>query len=198
MILSSENSEDFSAQFESPAEELLTNKINSYVGTGGVPDVFQFLYKKAGVAAGPDGLGGLHVRGGNTDQNLILLDGVKVYHPSHSFGLYSIFNPTLLQHAKFSKSNFSPRQGGRISSVLDLRLKDGNTKKWGGSAAISNITSEAMIEGPLLKDKTGIILSFRRSHVDEFIKSYTANQKFFTQEEEEYFRDDSGLSLIHI
>ena len=194
VILSSENSEDYASSFESPAEELLTNKINSYVGTGGVPDIFQYLYKKAGVAAGPDGLGGLHVRGGNTDQNLILLDGVKVYHPSHSFGLYSIFNPTLLQHAKFSKSNFNPRQGGRISSVLDLRLKEGSTKKWGGTAAISNITSVAMIEGPLLKDKTGLLLSFRRSHVDEFLKSYTANRKFSFEEGDDFYNDESGFT----
>ncbi len=194
VVLSSQSAEQYHARFQDDAEELLTNKVNSFVATGGVPDIFQYLYKKPGVSSGPDGLGGLHVRGGNTDQNLILFDGVKVYSPSHTFGLYSIFNPTLLQHAKFSKSNFNPRNGGRISSVLDLRLKEGSLKKWGGSAAISNITSEAMIEGPLVKDKTGLLLSFRRSHVDNFIKNYTANQKeFFFEDEFEYWFED-GLT----
>lgn len=197
VVLSSQHSAKAASDFRKPtSEELLKNKVMTYVSTGGVPDVFQYLYKKPGVAAGPDGLGGLHVRGGNTDQNLILYDGVKVYNPGHSFGLYSIFNPTLLSHAKFSKANFHPRTGGRISSVLDMRLKEGSTRLWSGSAAVSNISTEVAFDGPIKKETTGFLVAFRRSHLDNFIKSYTRNSLSELYEDEFEYYEQEGESNI--
>ena len=193
VILSSQTENKDEASFRlGKGEELLTNKINSYVASGGVPDIFQFLYKKPGVAAGPDGLGGLHVRGGNTDQNLILYDGVKVYNPSHAFGLFSIFNPNLLQHAKFQKSNFHPRNGGRISSVVDLRMKEGSLRNWNAGIGVSNLATEVTLDGPIQKDKTGLLLGFRRSHIDNFVKNYSRRSRADYYFDEDFEWDYNG------
>lgn len=159
------------------SEDLLKSDLQSVFATGGEPDVFQFLYSKPGIQSGADGLGGLHVRGGNTDQNLILFDGVKIFNPTHAFGLFSIFNSHLLKHAHFSTFRFHPKNGNRLSSVLDLRLKDGNLKKWNTEIGLSTVASQVSIEGPLVKDKTGILLSFRRSHLDPILKKITTNRK---------------------
>ncbi|MEM9820348.1 MAG: TonB-dependent receptor [Bacteroidota bacterium] len=163
-------------------DELLSNEIKTHFASGGEADIFQYLYQKTGVTKGPDGLGGLHVRGGKSDQNLILYDGVKVYNPSHSLGLFSIFNSNLLQHARFSKYNFNPRFGGNLSSVLDLRLKEGNLRHWGGNLSFSTLASQLTLDGPLVKDKTGLLLSFRRTHLDPYFKQQTrANKATFDE-----------------
>lgn len=158
-------------------DELLSNEIKSHFATGGEADIFQYLYQKPGVTKGPDGLGGLHVRGGNSDQNLILYDGVKVYNPNHSLGLFSIFNSNLLKHARFSKYNFNPRFGGNLSSVLDLRLKEGSLRNWGGNVSLSTLATQVTLDGPLVNDKTGLMVAVRRTHLDPYIKNRTESNK---------------------
>ena len=176
VIISNINIEN-DVHFELKGQELLEKDINTVVATGGEPDVFQYLYNLPGVNAGPDGLGGLHVRGGNVDQNLIMLDGIKIYNPSHSFGLFSIFNNDLLRSAEFKKSGFDPQNSGRLSSTLDMRLKDGNLKKWEANIGVSTLASSVALEGPLWKDKIGLIVSARRTHIDPVLESITEKRK---------------------
>jgi len=148
---------------------LLTKSINTRLSTGGEPDINQFLYSQTGVNSGPDGIGGLHVRGGNIDQNLMLLDGVRVFQPNHAFGLFSIFNTSLLNSAKFSKYNFHPKNAGGVSSVIDMKLNDGSTKKWGGNFSVSTLATQLNINGPIIKDRTSILISGRKSHINPLL-----------------------------
>ena len=156
---------------------ILPSEIGGFLSTGGEPDINQHLYKQTGVSAGPDGLGGLHVRGGSSSQNLFLLDGVRIFQPNHAFGLFSIFNTPLLKNAKFSKYNFNPKYAGGNSSVINMTLKEGSTKKWNGNISASTLASQVSINGPLINDKTSILLSFRRSHIDPFLKNRTSEKR---------------------
>jgi len=167
--------------------DILPLEIGGHLSTGGEPDINQHLYKQSGVSSGPDGFGGLHVRGGNSDQNLILLDGVRIFQPNHAFGLFSIFNTPLLKNAKFSKFNFHPKHSGGISSVLEMNLKEGSTKEWNGNLSVSTLATQITVNGPLIKDKTSILLSFRRSHLDPFIKRISSKRK-----------DNEGESNFHL
>ena len=106
---------------------------------------------------GPDGLGGLHVRGGSSDQNMILYDGVKVYNPNHTLGLFSIFNSHIIKSANLVKDGFSAKYGGRLSSILDVRMKEGNMKKYEVSGGVGLIFSRLSVEGPIKKDKASFI-----------------------------------------
>ena len=153
--------------------ELLNSDIKAKLSTGGEPDINQYLFSQSGVSSGPDGLGGLHVRGGNNDQNLVLIDGVRVFQSNHALGLFSIFNTELLSKAKFSKYNFDPKFTGGVSSILDMRLREGSMKKWGGSYSLSTIASQINVDGPIIKDKWSILLSYRLSHIGVPLKLYT-------------------------
>ncbi len=182
-------------------QDILPSQIRAYLGSGGEPDINQHLIRQAGVSSGPDGLGGLHVRGGNSDQNLILLDGVRIFQPNHTFGLFSIFNTPLLKNANFSKYDFHPKNTGGISSVLEMTLKEGSTKKWNGNVSLSTLASQLSANGPIIKDKTSLLFSFRRSHIDEFIKTRTAKQKEEERNEKgatNLFFYDMHLKLHHI
>lgn len=120
---------------------------------GGQNDLMQSIAENAGVLTGVDGLGGIQVRGGNSDQNLMLLDDVPVYNPSHALGIYSIFNTDAIKSAQLWKGDFPSRYGGRASSVIDIRTRDGNSKKISGGGNINLIGASVFIEGPLPKQK---------------------------------------------
>ncbi len=132
----------------------------------GEADVMKTIQLMPGVQSGQEGASGIYVRGGGPDQNLILLDGVPVYNADHLFGFFSVFNPDAISSVKLIKGGFPARYGGRLSSVVDIRMKEGNLKEWHGSGAIGNVSSKLTIEGPILKDKTGILLSARRTYID--------------------------------
>lgn len=158
---------------------------------GGEADLFRIVESQPGVQSGADGIGGLHVRGGSADQNLILMDGVPIYNPAHSLGIFSVFNSEAIQSAQLYKGAFPARYGGRLSSVLDVHTREGNKKKWSGSAKASLIASTARIEGPIIKDKASILITARRTFLDEFIKKETAKAK----SKDEYFTDLYGVPL---
>ncbi|MEO1412600.1 MAG: TonB-dependent receptor [Bacteroidota bacterium] len=132
---------------------------------GGESDLFRAAQLMPGVQTGADGLGGLHIRGGNPDQNLLLLDGVTIYNANHLLGIFSIFNTEAIRDAKLVKGNFSARYGGRISSVFDVHTREGNEKNWGGDMGLGLVTARATIEGPLFKKRGAILLSARRTHL---------------------------------
>ncbi|SKA04865.1 Outer membrane receptor proteins, mostly Fe transport [Chitinophaga eiseniae] len=132
----------------------------------GEADVMRTLQSMPGVGGGMDGAGGLHVRGGSPDQNLILMDGTPVFNFSHFFGVYSLLNAEVVKSADLYKGAFPARFGGRLSSVVDISLKDGDMRHYHGDVAIGMISAKFNVEGPIIKDKTSFIVSARRSYPD--------------------------------
>ena len=132
----------------------------------GEADVIKTIQLLPGVQSGTEGTSGLYVRGGGPDQNLILLDDVPVYNAEHLFGFFSVFNPDAIKSVSFYKGGFPARFGGRLSSVLDIRTKDGNEKEIHGNFSIGLISSKINLEGPLIKDKTTFNFSARRTYAD--------------------------------
>ncbi|MDA3779668.1 MAG: carboxypeptidase-like regulatory domain-containing protein [Bacteroidales bacterium] len=132
----------------------------------GEVDVLKTIQMLPGVQSGTEGTSGIYVRGGGPDQNLILLDGVPVYNVNHLFGFFSVFNADAINDVTLIKGGFPARYGGRLSSVLDIRMKEGNMKEIKGEASIGLISSKFTIEGPLKKDTTAFIFSLRRTYID--------------------------------
>ncbi len=132
----------------------------------GEPDILKVIQLLPGVQSGTEGTSGIYVRGGGADQNLFLLDGVPVYNASHLFGFFSVFNPSAINTVKLYKGGFPARFGGRLSSVIDIRMKEGNMKEFKGEFSIGLISSRFSVEGPIKKDKTSFIISGRRTYLD--------------------------------
>jgi hypothetical protein len=132
----------------------------------GEADVLKALQLLPGVQSGGEGQSGLYVRGGSPDQNLILLDGVPVYNASHLFGFFSVFNTDAIKDVKLIKGGYPARYGGRLSSVIDIAMKEGNNQKVAGTASIGLIASRLTIEGPLGSENTSFIISARRTYID--------------------------------
>lgn len=129
-------------------------------------DILKTIQLLPGVQSGGEGTSGLYVRGGGPDQNLILLDGVPVYNCDHLFGFFSVFNSDAIQNVTLIKGGFPARYGGRLSSVLDIRMKEGNLNEFHGTFSIGLISSKFMIEGPLAQKKSSFIVSARRTYID--------------------------------
>ncbi|WP_317206672.1 carboxypeptidase-like regulatory domain-containing protein [Hymenobacter sp. 15J16-1T3B] len=132
----------------------------------GEADLLRVVLTLPGVKSVGEGSTGLNVRGGASDQNLILLNDATVYNPSHLFGFFSAFNPDVLQGVELYKSAVPAKFGGRLSSVLDITTRDGNKKKFGASGGIGPLTSRLTVEGPILKDKASFIVGGRSSYSD--------------------------------
>ncbi|MCC3154098.1 TonB-dependent receptor [Hymenobacter sp. BT770] len=132
----------------------------------GETDILRVVMTLPGVKTVGEGSTGLNVRGGATDQNLILFNDATIYNPSHLFGFFSAFNPDILQGVELYKSAIPAKYGGRLSSVLDITTREGNKKKLAGSGGIGPLTSRLTLEGPLLKDRSSFIISGRASYSD--------------------------------
>lgn len=146
------------------------HQIKSMPALMGETDVLKVLQLLPGVQGGTEGSSGLYVRGGGPDQNLILLDGVPVYNASHLFGFISVFNADAINHVELIKGGFPARYGGRLSSVIDISMKEGNNKALKGEGSIGLIASRVTIEGPLAKDRTSFIVSARRTYIDLLVR----------------------------
>ncbi len=147
-------------------EEILLKTVKGLPALLGEIDPLKTIQLLPGVQRGNDGSSGLYVRGGGPDQNLILLDGVPVYNANHLFGFFSVFNADALNTITLIKGGFPARYGGRLSSVLDIRMKEGNMKKISGEGSVGMVASRFTLEGPLIKDKASFIISGRRSLLD--------------------------------
>jgi hypothetical protein len=132
----------------------------------GEVDLMKVLQLLPGVKSGGDGSTGIYVRGGGPDQNLILLDGAPVYNASHLFGFFSTFNADAIKNVELIKGGFPARYGGRLSSVIDINMKDGNMKKFNAEGGIGIISSRIMIEGPIWRNRTSFIVTARRTYID--------------------------------
>ena len=146
--------------------ELPMHVIKSLPVFMGEIDIIKTIQLLPGVQSGSEGTSGLYVRGGGPDQNLILLDGVPVYNANHLFGFFSVFNADAVNTVKLVKGGFPARYGGRLSSVLDIRMKEGNSKEFHGEGSIGLIATKLTLEGPIIKDKTSFIVSGRRTYID--------------------------------
>lgn len=141
----------------------------------GEPDIIKTIQMLPGVISAGEGTSSFFVRGGSADQNLILIDEAPVYDPSHLFGLFSVFNADVIKDSELYRGGIPSRYGGRLSSILEVRTKDGNNKKFGGNAGIGLLASKIMLEGPIKKDKSSFIISARRSYADVFLKAAGEN-----------------------
>ena len=144
---------------------------------GGEVDIMKIVQLKAGVSSGVEGSSGIYVRGGNNDQNQILIDGVPVYNPSHLFGFTSVFNEDAINSMEILKGAFPARYNGRLSSILDIRMKEGNRKKIELGGTISPIASKLYVQGPLIKDKASFLLTGRRTFLDLIMRPIIKNNR---------------------
>ncbi len=135
----------------------------------GEPDLIRAILLLPGVTAVADGAAGFNVRGGSADQNLILLDEATVYNSSHLFGLFSVANPDAIKSVTLYKGGIPARYGGRLSSVMDIRQREGNSKEFNGEAGIGLISARLLAEGPIVKDKSSFMVAGRRSYGDLFL-----------------------------
>ena len=146
--------------------KLDSRKINPGFAVFGAPDLIKTLQALPGVASGTELLSGMYVHGGDGSDNLFLLDGVPLYQVSHLAGLFSSFNTDMIEDLDFYKSGFPARYGGRLSSVVDIRTKDGDFQKYHGNVSIGLIDGHAQVEGPLFKGRTSFNIGLRRTWAD--------------------------------
>ena len=137
----------------------------------GEVDIIKNIQMMPGVISVGEGNSAFFVRGGSADQNLILIDEAPVYDPSHLFGLFSVFNADVIKDSEIYRGGIPARFGGRLSSILDVRTKDGNNKNFDVTGGIGSLASRVAVEGPIVKDKASFIVSARRSYVDVFLRA---------------------------
>ncbi|MDP6923064.1 MAG: TonB-dependent receptor, partial [Lutibacter sp.] len=166
VVISASGSEKIHERTQMSAIKIPMKQIEKLPTFMGERDILKTIQLLPGIQSGSEGTSGLYVRGGGPDQNLILLDGVPVYNASHLFGFFSVFNSSAINNVEIIKGGFPARFGGRVSSVLDIRMKEGNSKKISGEASIGLVSSKLTIEGPIVKDKTSFIVSGRRTYID--------------------------------
>ncbi|SFT44586.1 Outer membrane receptor proteins, mostly Fe transport [Algoriphagus locisalis] len=136
----------------------------------GEVDLLRSLQLLPGVQTAGEGTTGLFVRGGSADQNLVQLDGAPIYNPSHFFGFFSVFNPDALDQVELYKGNMPASFGGRLSALIDVTLREGNTEQIHGEGGIGSISSRLTLDGPLFSDKSTFVISGRRTYADLFLK----------------------------
>ncbi|CAI8872388.1 TonB-dependent receptor [Chryseobacterium sp. IT-36CA2] len=164
------------------AETLSIKNIEKLPVLFGEKDVMKTIQLLPGIKSNGEGSSGFSVRGGATDQNLILLDEAPVYNASHLLGFFSTFNSDALKDASIIKGNSPAQYGGRLSSVLDVKMKDGNNKDYNVNGGIGLISSRLSVEGPIQKEKSSFIVSGRRTYADLFLKTnkdYKDNKLYF-------------------
>ncbi|GAL85576.1 TonB-dependent receptor plug [Sporocytophaga myxococcoides] len=151
---------------------LSMKQVNSVPSLLGERDVIKVLQLMPGVQKGREGNTAMYVRGGGPDQNLIMLDGMPFYSASHLYGFFSLFNSDVLQDIEFTKGAFPAKYGGKLSSVLDMTMKEGNKKEYHGEVGVGILSSKLMLEGPIKKDKCSFIIGARRSYMDLLISPF--------------------------
>jgi hypothetical protein len=162
----------------------------------GEADLIKQVQTLPGVTTAGEAASGFNVRGGSVDQNLILYDGMPVFNSSHVFGFFSAFNPEGIREVSFYRGGIPAEYGGRASSVLDIRSKDGDYKKWNGNGGIGMLTSNFMINGPIQKDKTSISASVRSTYSNWLVHSI--HTSYADLSNSSVFFYDGTLKLTHL
>ncbi len=142
----------------------------------GEVDLIKAIQLLPGVKFAAEGSSGFSVRGGSPDQNLVLLDEATVYNAGHLMGFFSVFNNDAVKSVELYKGDLPSKYGGRLSSLVDVRMKDGNKKKFHGNGGIGVISSRLMLEGPIVKDKGSFMIAGRRSYADLFLRLSSNDQ----------------------
>lgn len=156
-------------RLETGSTQLPIQSIRKIPALLGEVDVIKAIQLLPGVSVTSEGSSGFSVRGGSSDQNLILLDEATVYNASHLMGFFSVFNNDAIKDVKLYKGDIPASSGGRLSSLLDIRMKDGNNKEFRGTGGIGTISSRLTLEGPLFSEKVSFLLSGRRTYADIFL-----------------------------
>ncbi len=169
----------------------------------GEVDIIKALQLLPGVQSGSEGSSGLYVRGGGPDQNLILLDGAPVYNASHLFGFFSVFNADAIRNVELTKGGFPARYGGRLSSVLDISMKEGNLNKFTGEGAIGIVASRLTLQGPISRGTTSFLVSGRRTYIDVLAQPFIRRENRNNDEGDPdgtggYFFYDLNAKVNHI
>lgn len=176
--------------------EIPIDQIKRLPAIGGEVDLMKSLQLLPGVQSGGEGTSGLYVRGGSPDQNLMLLDGVPLYSVSHLFGFFSVFNADAVRNMTITKGGYPARYGGRLSSIVDISMKDGNMKSFHGTSTVSILSSKLTLEGPLVKDKASFMISGRRTYIDlllnPIISSINVGDSDVTTDPRYFFYDFNG------
>ncbi|WP_232296829.1 TonB-dependent receptor [Microscilla marina] len=152
-------------------EKLTAQELKTIPVIFGELDIIKALQLKPGVSSGGEASSGLFVRGGGPDQNLVLLDEAQIYNAAHLFGFFSIFNPDVVKAVDLYKGDFPAQFGGRLSSVLDVKMRDGNKRKFSAAGGIGLISSRLTLEGPIQKDKSSFLIAGRRTYFDVFTRA---------------------------
>ena len=166
VVKASKTQKKVSEQVQMSTIEIPIKTIKDIPALMGEKDVLKVLQLMPGIQSGSEGQSGLYVRGGGPDQNLIILDGATVYNAQHLFGFFSLFNGDALRSVELVKGGFPAEYGGRLSSVIDMNMKDGNKEKYTGELGIGVISSKGLIEGPFARGKGSFIVSGRRTYID--------------------------------
>lgn len=159
-------------QRNSELQTLSTQEINDLPTFAGETDFMKTMHLLPGVNTGSEGSSSIFVRGGGDGQNLILLDGVPVYNTDHVYGFLSVFNTNAISHLNIHKGGFPARYSGRLSSVIDVRMKEGNLYEYHGNVGVGPISSSLTFEGPILKGKTSFMASVRRTLIDVITRPF--------------------------
>jgi hypothetical protein len=147
-------------------EQIAIKNIKEIPVVMGEKDVIKVVNMLPGVQTAGEGTAGLYIRGSAADQNMFIINQVPVYNTSHLFGFFSAFNPDIIRNFSFYKSNLPARYGGKLASVIDISTRQGNNKQFTGRGGISPITAHAEIEGPILRERTSLVLSARSTYSD--------------------------------
>ncbi|MEM9933983.1 MAG: TonB-dependent receptor [Bacteroidota bacterium] len=169
VIISAEAENDNVSNVEMSTIKLNISDVKRMPQLLGEVDIIRSIQLLPGVSSVGEGATGFNVRGGNVDQNLVLLDEAPVYNSSHLLGFFSIFNADAVKDIKLYKGGIPAKYGGRLSSVLDVRQKEGNNKSFSGNGGIGLLSSRLTLEGPIKKDKHSFMLAGRRTYLDVFL-----------------------------
>jgi hypothetical protein len=172
VVISAVRNDDNIRKSRTGVVHLPIREIRSLPMLMGEPDILKVIQLIPGVQQAQEGTTGFFVRGGNLDQNLVQLDGAVVYNPNHLFGLFSTFNVNAVNHVELVKGGFPAEYGGRLSSILDITLRDGNKQQFEVGGGIGLLSSNITIEGPFRKNNSSFIVSARRSYLDLIQKAF--------------------------
>ncbi|MGV3538868.1 MAG: TonB-dependent receptor [Rufibacter sp.] len=170
VIVASERKDENVRSMEMSTMKMQVSEIKKMPALLGEVDVIKAIQMTPGVQTAGEGTSGFYVRGGGVDQNLILLDEAPVYNASHLMGFFSVFNADAIKDVQLYKGGIPAEHGGRLSSLLDIRMKEGNNKRFSATGGIGTLSSRLTLEAPIVKDKGSFILSGRRTYADLFFK----------------------------
>jgi hypothetical protein len=169
VVVNAERKDENVVSAQMGVQKLNVKEINSIPVLFGERDILKTLQLLPGIKSAGEGNSGFYVRGGSTDQNLILLDEAPVYNASHLLGFFSTFNSDAIKDVTVYKGGMPAQYGGRLASVLDIKMNDGNKKDYTVEGGIGLIASRLKVEGPFKKDKSSFMISGRRTYADTFL-----------------------------